>query len=116
VLRHLLLRLLLLLLLQPLRTRRTTTLCLFAAVARAVLVLLLHLLPPAPLLKWSSSMTTMMMMRGLMRGLPVALATCRCLAQCALLFMLLPWLRVRGQATTWCAPLERKQSVFLRWS
>jgi hypothetical protein len=90
MLRRLLPRLLLLLLLQPLQTRRTTTLCLFAAVARAVLVLLLLLLPPAPLLRWSSSMTTTMMMRGLVRSPPVALAARRCLARCALLFLLLP--------------------------
>ncbi len=115
VLRRLLPRLLLLLL-QPLRTRRTTTLCLFATVARAVLVLLLLLLPPAPLLRWSSLMTTTMMMRGLVRGPPVALAARRCLARCALLFLLLPWLRVRGRAATRCAPLARKRSAFLRSS
>jgi hypothetical protein len=115
VLRYLLPRLLLLLL-QQLQTRRTTTLCLFAAVARAVLVLLLLLLPLAPLLMWSSSMTTTMMMRGLVRGPPVALAARRCLARCALLFLLLPWLRVSGPATTRCAPLARKRFVFLRSS
>ncbi len=116
VLRCLLPRLLLLLLLQPLQTRRTTTLCLFAAVARAVLLLLLLLLPPAPLLRWSSSMTTTMMMRGLLRGPSVALAARRCLARCALLFLLLPWLYMRGRATTRYAPLARKRSTFLRSS
>jgi hypothetical protein len=116
VLRCLLPWLLLLLLLQPLQTRRTTTLCLFAAVARAVLVLLLLLLPPVPLLRWSSLMTTMMMMRGLVRSLPVALAARRCLAQCALLFLLLPWLRVRGWAAAWCTSLAWKRSTFLRSS
>jgi hypothetical protein len=114
--RRLLPQLLLLLLLQPLQTRMMTTLCLFAAVARAVLVLLLLLLPPAPLLRWSSLMTMTMMMRGLVRGPPVALTARCCLARCALLFLLLPWLRVRGQAATWCAPLARKRSIFLRSS
>jgi hypothetical protein len=33
-----------------------------------------------------------MMMRCLVRGPPVALTARRCLAQCALLFSLLPWL------------------------
>ncbi len=59
---------------------------------------------------------TMTMIMSLVCGPPMILAICHCLAQCALLFLLLPWLHVRGRAATQSALLTQKRFAFLHSS